>query len=81
MNPERPTDDHRSAPRFPSYGAFVVQLDAASLLATGPAAGLTGRVEHVVSGETSRFVSLAELDAFLRSTRDEAATRSDLTDS
>lgn len=81
MNPERPTHDRRSSPRFPSAGAFVVQLDATSLRETDRAAALSGRVEHVVSGETSRFASLDELEAILRSTRDEAAARSDLTDS
>jgi hypothetical protein len=42
-------------------GAFVVQFRDGTDLAHGP---VTGRVEHVVSGQAARFASLAELTAF-----------------
>jgi hypothetical protein len=42
-------------------GAFVVQFREGVDLAHGP---MTGRVEHVVSGQAARFTSLEELIAF-----------------
>jgi hypothetical protein len=49
-----------NAPLLPE-GAFVVQFRAGVDLAHGP---VTGRVEHIVSGQATRFGSLEELTAF-----------------
>jgi hypothetical protein len=49
-----------TAPLLPE-GAFVVQFREGTDLKRGP---VTGRVEHVVSGQTGRFGSLEELTAF-----------------
>lgn len=42
--------------------AFVVQLQAQP---PHPSAELTGRVEHIASGQATCFASLAELQAFM----------------
>ena len=55
MNMQTPT-----SPLEPE-GAFVVQFRVGTNLARGP---VTGRVEHVVSGQATWFGSLAELTAF-----------------
>lgn len=44
------------------HRAFVVQFRAETDIAQGRC---TGRVEHVVSGQSTRFASLAELLAFM----------------
>jgi hypothetical protein len=44
------------------YRAFVVQFRAETDMAQGRC---TGRVEHVVSGQATRFASLEELLAFM----------------
>jgi len=48
---------------LPIRRAFVVQLHAAADIAQGL---ISGRVEHVVSGQAARFQILEELLAFLR---------------
>ncbi|MGH7963730.1 MAG: hypothetical protein ACRERD_18210 [Candidatus Binatia bacterium] len=47
---------------LPAQRAFVVQFRAEAEVERGP---FVGRVEHVVSGESTRFHSLEELVAFL----------------
>jgi hypothetical protein len=52
-----------SSSHLPPERAFVLQLDAA----TDPHGGeVGGRVEHVVSGNATRFRSASQLLAFLR---------------
>jgi hypothetical protein len=51
-----------SQPSLPTNRAFVVQFRVQS---TGPSSSYAGRVEHVVSGEVTRFQSLEELVAFM----------------
>jgi hypothetical protein len=53
----------RSQPSLPTNRAFVVQFRPSS---SGAVPVYTGRVEHVVSGEMTRFHSLDELLAFMR---------------
>jgi hypothetical protein len=52
----------KSQPSLPTNRAFVVQFRAQS---TGASPSYAGRVEHVVSGEVTRFHSLDELLAFM----------------
>ncbi|WP_428384566.1 hypothetical protein [Nevskia ramosa] len=47
--------------------AFVVQLQSPRPQASGE---LAGRVEHIASGRSLRFVSLAELSAFMAAARE-----------
>ena len=51
-----------SQPSLPTNRAFVVQFRVQS---TGASSFYAGRVEHVVSGEVTRFQSLEELLAFM----------------
>jgi len=53
---------HDMQTELPARRAFVVQLDGSSEIADGQFAG---RVEHVLSGQRRRFVSLDELTAFI----------------
>ncbi|MGI9303989.1 MAG: hypothetical protein ACR2RB_15010 [Gammaproteobacteria bacterium] len=50
------------SPRWSVHRSFVLQFDAEADVASGRA---TGRVEHVASGETTRFGSLAQLLDFV----------------
>ena len=50
------------APLSPHW-AFVVQLREGTALTPQ---GVRGRVEHIVSGQATRFASLAELWAFMQ---------------
>jgi hypothetical protein len=50
------------APLSPHW-AFVVQLREGTALTPQ---GVQGRVEHIVSGQATRFASLAELWAFMQ---------------
>lgn len=43
--------------------SFVVQIDCGEATSTSE---LSGRVEHILSGKSERFSSLAELGVFLR---------------
>jgi len=43
--------------------SFVVQIHRAE---AGPKSELCGQAEHILSGKSTRFSSLAELEAFLR---------------
>jgi hypothetical protein len=56
---EQPFGD---APAYPAQRAFVVQLHATADLAQGQ---VVGRVEHVLSGQATRFVTLDALLAFM----------------
>jgi hypothetical protein len=56
---DNPTKMHHT---LPISRAFVVQLRAEADLVTGP---VTGRVEHVLSGQATAFASLDELRAFM----------------
>ena len=47
---------------FPIQRAFVVQFAAETTL---EATGITGRVEHLVSGQATRFQSVEALFAFM----------------
>ena len=47
---------------FPVQRAFVVQVHATAAVAHGQ---LAGRVEHVLSGQTTRFHTVDELLAFI----------------
>jgi hypothetical protein len=52
----------QSQPSLPTNRAFLVQF---RIQATEASPAYVGRVEHVVSGEGSRFQSLEELLAFM----------------
>ena len=52
----------QSQPSLPTNRAFVVQFRAQP---TGASPSYDGRVEHVVSGQGTRFHSLEELLAFM----------------
>jgi hypothetical protein len=49
-------------PPLPVHRAFVVQLHATAVVAQGQ---LSGRVEHVLSGQAAHFQTLDELLAFM----------------
>jgi hypothetical protein len=51
-----------SQPALPTNRAFVVQFRVSP---TGEPSGWKGRVEHVVSGQATRFRSVEELLAFM----------------
>jgi hypothetical protein len=51
-----------SQPSLPTNRAFVVQFRAQP---PGASSSYDGRVEHLVSGQVTRFHSLAELLAFM----------------
>jgi hypothetical protein len=51
-----------TASHLPTDRAFVVQFTASTSL---PQQQVTGRVEHVVSGQSTHFQSLEELLAFI----------------
>lgn len=57
-----PHKSEEDAPSLPAGRAFVVQFSTETDLEQGR---LTGRVEHVVSGQASHFQSLDELLAFI----------------
>ena len=61
-NDGSPNDDRRPPP---ADSAFVVHL-----MTTGAEApeAVRGRIEHISSGEWTRFTSVAELVAFMRQT-------------
>ncbi|MGH8072389.1 MAG: hypothetical protein ACRERE_45575 [Candidatus Entotheonellia bacterium] len=52
----------RDVPALPANRAFVVQFRAHS---TGALPSWEGRVEHLVTGQVTRFHSLEELVAFM----------------
>lgn len=60
-------DSHQ--PIFPAEQAFVVQFGNDAVLGNG----CLGRVEHVVSGHSSRFASGEELYGFMNAIRREVA--------
>jgi hypothetical protein len=60
---------------FPIQHAFVVQFAAETTL---DATGITGRVEHLVSGQATRFQSVAALFAFIGSSPPTPSVRSQL---
>lgn len=45
--------------------AFLIQLDRLGVTAAGADDAAAGRVEHIRSGESSRFASVRELLAFM----------------
>ena len=53
---------HSAAPQLPTDRAFVVQFATSADL---PQQQVVGRVEHVVSGQSTHFQSLEELLAFI----------------
>jgi hypothetical protein len=50
-------------PSLPTQRAFVVQLHSESKLAKGQ---FKGRVEHIVSGQSTHFSSMKALKAFMQ---------------
>ena len=56
------TTNPATAPPLPVHRAFVVQLHATAVVAQGQ---LSGRVEHVLSGQAAHFQSVDELLAFM----------------
>ena len=56
------TNDPAAAPALPVHRAFVVQLHATAVVGQGQ---LSGRVEHVLSGQAAHFQILDELLAFM----------------
>jgi hypothetical protein len=58
----RPRRAASTGPRFPPDHAFVVQFGADAHL---PSSRCAGRVEHVVSGESCRFVTADQLFDFI----------------
>jgi hypothetical protein len=61
-------DDARDRPTLPAERAFVVMLRGDC---RPTADDLRGRIEHVRSGRTTHFASLAELVAFLAAMTDD----------
>lgn len=59
-----------SPPMFPPEQAFVVQFTAGAAASAG-AATCRGRVEHVLSGRSSRFETPAELFDFMETVRND----------
>lgn len=57
---------------LPSDHAFVIQLRAGT---TGSADHLEGRVEHLVSGQSTHFDSLEQLLRFIERTLDRVLRR------
>jgi hypothetical protein len=57
----RTTTGQPAAPLLPSNRAFVVQFAAETL----DESGVRGRVEHVASGEATRFDSWTRLQGFI----------------
>jgi hypothetical protein len=53
---------HTHDPAFSPHRAFVIQFHAAADIGAGH---IIGRVEHVVSGQATRFESLHALLAFM----------------
>jgi len=53
----------RDQPSLPTQRAFVVQLHSESKLAKGQ---FKGRVEHIVSGQSTHFSSMKALKAFMQ---------------
>ena len=53
----------RDQPSLPTHRAFVVQLYAASKIEKGQ---FKGRVEHIVSGQSTHFSTIKALKAFMR---------------
>jgi len=53
----------REQPSLPTQRAFVVQLHATSKIEKGQ---FKGRVEHIVSGRSTRFSTIKALKAFMR---------------
>jgi len=53
----------RNQPPLPTQRAFVVQLHAESKIAKGQ---IKGRVEHIVSGQSTHFSSMKALKAFMQ---------------
>jgi hypothetical protein len=51
-----------SQPTFPTQRALVVQVHAETNIAQGQ---VWGRVEHIVSGQSAYFQSMAELATFM----------------
>ncbi len=64
-----------SPPIFPPEQAFVVQFTAGAAASAG-AATCRGRVEHVISGRSSRFETPAELFDFMETVRHDVIGRS-----
>ena len=56
-----PSPSYHKSP-YPIQHAFVVQLAADTAL---DSKGMTGRVEHVASGQTARFESMDALQVFV----------------
>ena len=54
--------DPVATPTLPVHRAFVVQLQATAVVGQGQ---LSGRVEHVLSGQAAHFRTLDELLAFM----------------
>ena len=59
--------------RTPAERAFLVQIDRLEAARAGFEEGANGRVEHIRSGEASRFGSVRELFDFMGRVLDEAA--------
>ena len=53
----------RDQPLLPTHRAFVVQLYATSKIEKGQ---FKGRVEHIVSSQSTHFSSMKALKAFMR---------------
>jgi hypothetical protein len=52
----------RDQPSLPTHQAFVVQLHAESKIEKGQ---FKGKVEHIVSGQSTHFSSMKALKAFM----------------
>jgi len=53
----------RNQPALPTHRAFVVQLHAESKIEKGQ---FKGKVEHIVSGQSTHFSSMKALKAFMQ---------------
>ena len=60
---ERNMGAARDQPPLPTQRAFVVQLHVESKIAEGQ---FKGRVEHIVSGQSTHFSTIKALKAFMR---------------
>jgi len=71
MRPDRRPADPQREPLFPSARAFIVQFTRDAEV--GAEVGIRGRIEHVTSGQSTRFTTADDLFNFVREIMKDAA--------
>ncbi len=61
---QKPTSRQNAEQSLPASRGFVVQIEANADVNKGQ---ICGRIEHVVSGKSSRFYSIKDLLSFIES--------------